>query len=82
MADSLLSFFALIDDEGEHGYGQDDTCSNQGPASLLEGVNDPVYFLNFMFGGGPPMGPPFPDCGASASPTDLNLGCESPIGCW
>ena len=46
------------------------------------GVTDAVYLLNYNFLGGPPPAAPFPDCGASTLPGDLELGCaESTRSC-
>jgi hypothetical protein len=41
-------------------------------ASTQANIADPIYTLQFLFGGGPPLPPPSPGCG-SAQPT---LGCE------
>ena len=40
-------------------------------------LSDAVYLLNFLFLGGPPPGPPFPDCGAGSVPSDAEM-CDTP----
>ncbi len=44
-------------------------------------IADPVFLLNFLFGGGPIITGPFPDCGPGTLPADALLGCVIPPDC-
>ena len=44
-------------------------------------IADPVSLLNFLFGGGPIITGPYPDCGPGTLPADETLGCASPPDC-
>ena len=43
-------------------------------------LSDPVYLLSHLFLGGQPPVAPFPECGPG-SPTDEEIGCETPPTC-
>ena len=51
------------------------------PASNSSPQSDPVFLLNFLFAGGPPLSEPFPDCGPGTLPADEELGCANPPNC-
>ncbi len=44
-------------------------------------IADPVSLLNFLFGGGPSVVAPFPDCGPGTLAADAELGCANPANC-
>ena len=44
-------------------------------------IADPVALLNFLFGGGPMITAPYPDCGPGMLPADPVLGCANPPDC-
>ena len=40
-------------------------------------ISDPTFVLNHLFLGGPAIPAPYPECGLSEDPRDVELGCES-----
>jgi hypothetical protein len=51
-------------------------CDADGDGSFIGVLTDAIFLLNFQFQGGVPPGAPYPACGASTNPSDLELGCE------
>ena len=44
-------------------------------------IADPVSLLNYLFGGGPIISNPFPDCGPGPLPAVEKLSCANPPDC-
>ena len=44
-------------------------------------IADALFSLLFLFQAGADPAAPYPDCGASARPDDVALGCEDERGC-
>ena len=52
-------------------------CDTDGDGNPCTGVTDGVRLLMYLFRGGAPPPPPFPECGPG-SPSDGGIGCETP----
>ncbi len=52
-------------------------CTGDGNVDIA----DAVALLNFLFGGGPMITAPYPDCGPGVLPADPVLGCANPPAC-
>ncbi len=60
---ALLGFLFL----GRAAPGCLEACNGDDDASLS--VSDAIFVLNHLFGGGPQIPPPYPDCGPDPTPS-------------
>jgi len=56
-------------------------CDVDVDGGITGAVADAISMLNFNFFGGPAPAAPFPECGSSDRPADIDLGCETPPDC-
>jgi len=78
IADASFVFnYLFLGGEGPTCVSAMNSNAEDGPPNLTAGV----FLLNFLFMGGSAPPAPYPECGSSSLPIDLNLGCESSSAC-
>ena len=78
IADAVFVFsFLFTGGDGPTCLSAMNSNAEAGVPNLTAGI----YLLNYLFMGGGPPPAPFPECGSSSLPEDLDLGCEEQVSC-